>query len=483
MTTFRRSIIGHADIVNTIKAVLPESPWLRGLVRSYRAGEIILHEGQESESLFIVLDGQVSMEKEGGYFSSKIDFQGPGEIFGLLSFHTGEPVFTTSRAHSDVTLLVVNHESLEEIDKRYPNISQTFQGLFFSNLADRYRRVVMLHVQVDSLSRELKTEKDQLKQTIKALKSTRNMLISQEKMAVLGELTAGLAHEMNNPASSLLRSVDFLFKKLPEMFEKSSHIDDKRLMRFFFESGQQRAFVSSEERRDKARRLSEMFPDLGRPDIRRMSEMPSKTLDLLVSHTLISRKIELFYLYLEAYQTGAFINSIKLSAGRIENLVKSLKSYSRQSKGECERMDIRKGIGETLMILGSRLKNIEVELNLAEIPDVNCYPGEINQVWTNIIINACDAMEGKGRLFVSCGEDDAGYVWVEIADTGPGIPGKFKKKIFSPSFTTKAAGGEFGLGLGLSITKSIIEKHQGYINVIDHPGGGAVFQVRLPTGK
>jgi len=472
--------VSNADIANTIKNMLPDSPWLKGLIRRYSSGEVILREGQDNDSLFVILEGQVSMEKEGDNLCTRIDLQGPGDFFGLLSFHTGYPVFTTSRAHSDVTLLALNHESFEEINNRYSNISHTLQGMTFANLAHRYKRVVMLHVEVDSLSRELEKEKEQLKHTIKVLEKTRNMLISQEKMAVLGELTAGLAHEMNNPASAMLRSVDFLVNNLPDMFEKSAQIPENSLMRFFFESGKQRAFVSSEEQREKTRNLAEQFPDLGRPEIRLMSEMPPEVFAALVPYALNPRKKELLHLYLEAYQTGVFTNNIRLSASRIENLVKSLRGFSRHNKGEPEGMDIRKGISETLMILGSRLKNIEVELDLPEIPDVNCYPGEINQVWTNIIINACDAMEGNGKLFVSCRNEGSGFVRVDIADTGPGIPNKFKKKIFSPSFTTKAASGEFGLGLGLSISKSIVEKHQGAITASDRPGGGAVFTVRLP---
>lgn len=136
---------------------------------------------------------------------------------------------------------------------------------------------------------------------------------------------------------------------------------------------------------------------------------------------------------------------------------------------------------ETLQILGNQLKNVNVDVNLPEIPGVSCIPGEINQVWTNIIINACDAMGNKGDLFISCGLTSEDYVWVKIADNGPGIPDKFKKKIFDSSFTTKTAGGEFGLGIGLAICKGIIEKHQGTIMVNDRQGGGAEFLVSLPV--
>jgi signal transduction histidine kinase len=144
--------------------------------------------------------------------------------------------------------------------------------------------------------------------------------------------------------------------------------------------------------------------------------------------------------------------------------------------------DIREGLKETLMILGNRLNDIQLSIDLPEIPLVRCFVGELNQVWTNIIINACDAMDDKGELYVKCGFDDE-YVWVSIADSGPGVPDMIKNRIFDPSFTTKTAGGEFGLGIGLAITKGIVEKHSGIIKVKDRKEGGAEFLIKLQAWK
>jgi len=298
---------------------------------------------------------------------------------------------------------------------------------------------------------------------------------------VLGELTAGLAHEMNNPASALLRSVDFLINNLPNMLEKASLISDKGLVRYFFESGQKRVFAATEEQREKIRMLSEQFPQLKRSEIRVIADMNEETYRTILPFAKNPNKKELLELYLEAFQAGVFTNGIRLSTTRIEHLVKSLKSFSRQSRGEREPFDIRHGINETLMLLSSRLKNVNVELDLPEIPVVYCFAGEINQVWTNIIINACEAMENRGGLFISCGVEDNNLIWVKIADTGPGIPKKHQQKIFDTSFTTKTAGGDFGLGLGLAITKGIVDKHNGTIRVSDREGGGAIFTISLPV--
>ncbi len=469
------------EFVQTIKEMLPDSELLQSLVRHFKEGDMILREFSKNDCLFVILDGYVSQVKEGDKVNTRIDKQGPGDFIGLLSFQTGEPVFTSARAKTDVRTMAIDHDSYEELNEKFPEVSNTLQGLIFSNLSDRYRRVVTLHVEVDLLSQRLKLEQKQLRDTIRELEHTRNMLVSQEKMAVLGELTSGLAHEMNNPASALLRSVDYLVNYLPGMLEKASLLSDKGLIRFFFDCGQKRVFSSSKEQREKAKKLAARFPHLKRSDVRVLAEMGEEAFEKILPFVGKEKHKKLLDLYIEGFQAGVFMNGIRLSAARIEYLVKSLKSFSRQSQGKSEVMDIRTGIMETLNILGNHLKDIKVEVSLPDVMPVNCFAGEINQLWTNIIVNACDAMENRGNLFISCGMEGEEYVWVEIADSGPGVPDKYKKKIFDSSFTTKAAGGEFGLGIGLAITKSIVEKHQGTIEVFDRKGGGAVFKVRLPS--
>jgi len=481
LKTPRHSIFNSEVFVGAIKNLLPESAFIQGMLQTFTEGQIILKEGSYNDSLYIILDGEVVMEKGDSQKSTLIDIQGPGDFFGLLSFHTGEQVFTTSIAHTNVSLLLVNHKNFDELVQRYPNLSQALNGLIFSNLANRYRRVVSLHVEIDYLTRELNNEKEQLQSTIIQLEETRTTLVSQEKMAILGQLTAGLAHEMNNPASALLRSVDFLNTNLPIMLEMASQTPEQKLLKYFFECGQKRVFISSEEQREKTRLLSDQYPHLQRAQIRVLSDMTTESFNLIQPYARNLKKQQHLNIFIDAFQAGVFVNSIRISARRIENLVKSLRNFSRQSQGEMESVDLRNGLKDTLMILGNRLKNINVNLDLPAIPLVNCYSGEINQVWTNIILNACDAMNGKGDLYVSCFSSSSGYVCVSIADTGPGVPDKHKAQIFDTNFTTKTEGGEFGLGLGLSISKNIIEKHQGSITVGDGPQGGAIFMVCLPA--
>ncbi|TVQ93590.1 MAG: hypothetical protein EA393_02015 [Bacteroidetes bacterium] len=477
-----RPIYDKTTFVEKIKELLPSSELLSRLKKTFPEGEFMLREYQKNNILYVILDGYVSQVKEGEERNTNIGMQGPGDFIGLLSFQTGEPVFTSAKASTKVTTLALDHDSFEIFLDKYPEISKTLQGLIFSNLAERYRKVVNLHIEVAELTKELEAEKIHLKKTIRELERTRNALISQEKMATLGELTAGLAHEINNPASALLRSVDFLSTNLPDLAQRASALPDTGLVRYFFELGLKREFADTARQRAHMKELAKKYPHLNRGQIRIMAELDENVMDKLKSYAENTEKGEMLQLLLDSYQSGVFMNGIRLSTARIEYLVKSLKSYSRQSGREPEVADVREGIRETLQILGNRLKDIKVKIDFPEIPPVRCFVGELNQVWTNLIVNACDAMNDAGELYLSCGlTEDKNNVWFRVADNGPGVPDKIKKRIFDSSFTTKTASQDFGLGIGLAITQSIVEKHHGTIEVNDRKGGGAEFVVTLPA--
>lgn len=477
-----RPVYNKATFVQDIMELMPQSDLLSRLRKDFKEGDVLLAEKNQNQTLYVILEGCVSQVKEGEDIDAKIGMQGPGDFIGLLSFQSGEPVFTTARASSNVITLALNHADFEIFLNKYPNISKTLQGLIFSNLADRYRSVVNLHLEVALLTRELERERNQLKKAIRELERTRNALISQEKMATLGELTAGLAHEINNPASALLRSVDYLATNLPAMAERASALPDTGLVRYFFEAGMKREYADTAEQRARMKDLAVQFPHLNRSRLRVMVDMDEEVFGKIKPLAKKEQKQEMLQLLLDAFQSGVFMNGIRLSTSRIEYLVKSLKSYSRKSGKEPEIADVRQGLRETLQILGNRLKDIKVTIDFPDIPRVRCFVGEMNQVWTNIIINACDAMSDKGQLFLSCGYEEAEkMIWVKIGDSGPGVPDKIKKRIFDSSFTTKTAGGEFGLGIGLAITLGIIEAHHGNIAINDRDGGGAEFYIALPA--
>ena len=147
------------------------------------------------------------------------------------------------------------------------------------------------------------------------------------------------------------------------------------------------------------------------------------------------------------FEIGMFLRNIQVSGERIGGIVKSLRGYSRDSATEEESADIVQGIRDTLLMVGNRLKNIKVILQLSGVLRVRCRPGEINQVWTNVILNACDAMEDRGTLRISADLFGGETASVQIADSGPGVPPEMLQKIFEPNFTTKNASGSFGFRL------------------------------------
>lgn len=196
------------------------------------------------------------------------------------------------------------------------------------------------------------------------------------------------------------------------------------------------------------------------------------------SRTVTEAKVLAGLLHFEA---GYYLRSIGLGAERISNLVVSLRNYSRGGSGGTELVDVRSGIQDTLRIVGNRIKDLDTELRLEETPPVPGNSGELNQVWTNLIVNACDAMDDRGRLVIACGREGPDAVFVTVTDSGPGLPEELMEKIFEPNFTTKTNATHFGLGLGLAISREIIKKHGGELTVENAKEGGATFKAVLPA--
>jgi signal transduction histidine kinase len=174
------------------------------------------------------------------------------------------------------------------------------------------------------------------------------------------------------------------------------------------------------------------------------------------------------------------LGEIKESTQRVSNLVAAVRSYSQLDRASVQRTDVTEGLQSTLTVLAHKLSGITVARELDEIPQIEAIPGELNQVWTNLIDNAIDAMDGSGTLRVSTSATDREVV-VEIADSGPGVPDDVLPHLFEPFFTTKDVG--HGTGLGLDISRRIIvDRHAGDISVT-RVGDETVFRVRLPLSR
>ncbi len=167
-----------------------------------------------------------------------------------------------------------------------------------------------------------------------------------------------------------------------------------------------------------------------------------------------------------------------IAVDRMVKLVDSLRTFGRPDRADVDRVSLREGIESTLALLGHELKHVEIVREYADLPPIECYPSRINQVFMNLLHNAIQAMDGKGTLTIRT-RPAGDSITIEIADTGKGIEPQNLGKIFEPGFTTK--GVRVGMGLGLALTRQIVDHHGGDISVTSTPGEGTTFRVRLPT--
>ncbi len=271
----------------------------------------------------------------------------------------------------------------------------------------------------------------ELTQALQDLQQTQTQLIQTEKMSSLGEMVAGIAHEINNP-------VNFIYGNITPLQEYTQDIFD--LLNLY----------------------QKLYPD-SHPEIE----------DLMA-------EIDIDYIISDFPQ---IISSMQMGTERIHNIVVSLRNFSRLDQIEVQSVDLHEGIDNTLLILTHKLiHGVEILKNYGDLPLVECYPAQLNQVFMNIIANGIDAMLESDiqpkQIVIQTEKVAEDRVFVKIRDNGPGIPPEVKDKIFDPFFTTKPVGK--GTGLGLSISYQIIEKHGGKIEVISQPGKGTEFAIALP---
>jgi signal transduction histidine kinase len=323
--------------------------------------------------------------------------------------------------------------------------------------------------------------------------ATRNDL-QREKLASLGQLSAGLAHELNNPAASAQRDADALLEALARLTEADSRLEDAPVEARGQLGTLERALLARPaqtrtalERSDLESALSDWLEDRDVPEAYDLAPSlvdAGATLDDLEGlRSLEPAVLAAGVARLAARgELSALASGIRASVARMGDLVRAIKSYSyMDSAGEAD-VDVNAGLQSTLTMLGHKLKHLRVETDLeAKLPKVRGYGGQLNQVWTNLIDNAADALEGSGgviQIRSALGSD--GTVWVTVQDDGPGIPRGVQQHLFEPFFTTKPQGK--GTGLGLSTARQIVRAHRGELRLDSHPGETR-FTVRLPVAR
>jgi signal transduction histidine kinase len=422
-----------------------------------KPGDTYIRQGDPAETMFVLLEGEFQARGEiaGETFAFPLK---PGDVTGVLPFSRMKKTPITGRAVSSGRLLRFPSAQFPQLVQKMPELATRLVGL----MSDRIRETTRFEQQRD-------------------------------RLASLGKLSAGLAHELNNPASAAKRATSQLRDMLKKI--KSASLELGR-----------RDLTPAQKSEIEKMEASFTQPDVVPPDALTVSDLEDQIDSLFRSHgqndlwmlaaALARRNIkpealESLFASLEAdtaraalvriaasVEVATLLHEIESSTSRISDLVGAIKEYTYMDQAAIQNVDVVKSLETTLTILNHKLKQgVAVQRDYQRVPLlVNSFGSELNQVWTNIIDNAIDAMGGKGELRVRTYREDACVV-VEIADNGPGISAEVEPHIFEPFFTTKGVGQ--GTGLGLDTVQRIVKKHRGTIQVSSKPGDTR-FQVWLP---
>jgi len=434
--------------------------WLAGKFEEIRLapGEIFVRPGDPAVWLTVILEGEIQLQRasdpDGPIYSAVA-----GQVTGYLPYSRLTHFAGTGRAVLPTRLARLHRDNFPEMLQRIPEIGQRLVAI----MADRIRETAKIETQRD-------------------------------KLMALGKLSAGLAHELNNPAAAAQRATRSLREALETVRDASIRLarhalspeQRETILRFEREAQQYAAPtpVDPLAQSDREERITtwlerrlvpdpwKIAPVLGDAgvEVPTLENLAAEVGEKVVSDALIR--------IASVLTIGRLIAEIENSTKRISDLVGAIKEYSYMDQAPLQEVDLHHGIETTLTILGHRLKQGVTVIRDYDpnLPRVCAYGGELNQIWTNLIDNAIDAMNAKGELRIRS-KLNLDRVMVEIGDNGPGIPPEIQARIFDPFFTTKSVGQ--GTGLGLDTACRIARKHHGNIRVVSKPGDTR-FQVDLP---
>ncbi len=438
--------------------------------RTYSANHLLTKEGEENQFLWFITNGEVALfKKDETGKQREVVRHKKGNLVGGMSFVTGEPSFSTGVTLTRTHVIKLDKEVFAKVMHSNSQLLPLFTNLLLRHFNRRLQ---------NSINTKLELQK-----TVESLEAAQQQLVDREKMAMLGQLVAGVAHELNNPIAAILRSAETLSHKINDILQVNCQADIQshgiELLARSLES--QPASTSVE--RERAHKVDAMIHDrlLAKKLVRLGLDESDDLLNLARTDKQTAQ------LRLDALDnfalTGSSLRSILVCAQRIADMVKSLKGYAREDDENYHLVDIHEGIEDTLVIFENQLKHHTVSKEYQDLPQMYVQPNALQQVWTNLISNALDAVKGKvGDIHIETHiveYDNKPFVQISVADNGCGIKPELQDKIFELNFTTKKEG-NFGLGIGLSVCQQIVRQHQGWIEIESEPDVGTKMIVTIP---
>jgi signal transduction histidine kinase len=434
------------------------------------AGEVNGREGEPVDHLYVILEGDLRITKQADGGEVVINTYTPGAFFAEVPLLAGTPFLATGRALTNCRMFLIPNTNFRRMLSEHPSFS------------DRILQTMAERVQI-----------------------LQSVAGQRERLNSLGTLAAGLAHELNNPAAAARRSAEELRACLqkqrttgmrlaraaaraelaPHALRALERTADEAVQRAGMPDG---TGLDELERSGQEEDLALWLEDRGIPEGWELAAacvgagLDATFLEPLVESVPPELRTDALRYLQAALDVAELVDEVEGSARRISGIVQAMEGYSYMDRAPVQTVDVNGSLDDTLVVLGHKLDGVEVERDYdPEVPRITAYGGELNQVWTNLVDNAIDAVsgaEGAGRirLRTSCERD---LVLVEVSDDGPGIPQENRERIFEPFFTTKGVGEGTGLGLDVSY-RIVVGRHGGDIHVVSRPGE-THFEVRLPV--
>lgn len=464
------------------------------------------------EEVTIILSGSVALIHESPSGDIVMHEESTGRIIGLLAVSEGRRALLNAVTTSEVTGVRLTVEQLNSAIQDNPDITLLVATLFIRSLDRRLRRAEELHIENRELSEQVETERALLATALSNLEEARTELLAQERLASLGSLSAGIAHELNNPLAAIQRMSEYLGEDVARLLETAPSAKWSRLALQAMRSGEEAPSLTMRAEREVRRELTRATGDAS--VAQRLSLAGIRDPEL--ARKLTRRSSISLEGAEQAASIGTQLRNMRSASARIVQLVSSLRSYARPDGDTVVGVDLHGNLDDVIRLLSHALGPVEVVRSYEELPPVECHPGQLAQVWTNVLTNAAEAIieanekreqqsqsdtnatkvrklaepgapvrnvrgedEKVGRVEIRTSSLSPDWIRVEVIDDGPGIPANILPHVFEPRFTTKSGQVRFGMGIGLGVARTIVGKHHGTMRIRTGPTGTTVI-VDLP---